>query len=215
VTGLAEATVAIWHALAAISAIEWVAVALALAYLVLAIRQNPWCWAAAIVSSALYFWLFGRGGLYMQAALQLFYVAVAVYGWRAWRGSDGRTEEAGLRVSQWPVGWHVVALGAVAVVTAVNGWIVAQGEPRVVPYVDAFVAWASVLATWLVARKVLENWLYWIGIDSVAAWLYGSQGFHATAALFLLYVVLAVRGYRAWRADLADRRAITAESSNA
>jgi nicotinamide mononucleotide transporter len=204
VTGLAEATVAIWHALAAISAIEWVAVALALAYLVLAIRQNPWCWAAAIVSSALYFWLFGRGGLYMQAALQLFYVAVAVYGWRAWRGSGGRTEEAGLRVSQWPVGWHVVALGAVAVVTAVNGWIVAQGEPRVVPYVDAFVAWASVLATWLVARKVLENWLYWIVLDLAAAGLFWSQGLAATALLFVAYAAIAVQGYRRWRGELAS-----------
>jgi nicotinamide mononucleotide transporter len=215
VTGAAEAIVAIRDALAAVSAVEWVAVALALAYLVLAIRQNAWCWAAAIVSSALYFWLFGRGGLYMQATLQLFYIAVAIYGWRAWRGGSGRAEQAALRVSHWPVAWHVVAIGAVAIVTALNGWLVARGESGVVLYVDAFVAWASVLATWLVARKVLENWLYWIVIDSVAATLYGSQGFHATAALFLLYVVLAVRGYRAWRADLVGREAIAAESSNA
>jgi nicotinamide mononucleotide transporter len=68
--------------------------------------------------------------------------------------------------------------------------------------VDAFVAWASVLATWMVARKVLENWLYWIVIDAVAAALYWSQGFHATAVLFVLYVAIAVRGYFAWRAAL-------------
>jgi nicotinamide mononucleotide transporter len=72
-----------------------------------------------------------------------------------------------------------------------------------VPYVDAFVAWVSVLATWLVARKVLENWLYWIMVDSVAVVLYWSQGLHATAVLFVVYVLIAVRGYFAWRADLA------------
>jgi len=81
--------------------------------------------------------------------------------------------------------------------------IVARVQGGLVPYVDAFVAWASVLATWMVARKVLENWLYWIVVDSVAAALYWSQGFQATAGLYVLYVVIAVRGYIAWRADLA------------
>jgi nicotinamide mononucleotide transporter len=214
VTTLGDVPGAIWNALAAISAVEWVAVVLALGYLLLAIRQNPWCWAAAIASSGLYFWLFGRGGLYMQAALQVFYVAVAVYGWRVWRGG-GEPGHAALRVSRWPASRHLVALAAVAVATAVNGLMIAWREPGIVPYVDALVAWASVLATWLVARKILENWLYWIGIDSVAAVFYGSQGFHATAVLFLLYVVLAVRGYRAWRVDLAGQQAIAAGPSHA
>jgi nicotinamide mononucleotide transporter len=75
--------------------------------------------------------------------------------------------------------------------------------------VDAFVAWVSVLATWMVARKVLENWLYWIVVDSVAAALYWSQGLHATAVLFVVYVVIAVRGYFTWRADL-DRKVAAA-----
>ena len=65
------------------------------------------------------------------------------------------------------------------------------------PYADAAIAWASVLTTWLVARKLIENWLYWIAIDLVAAALYWSQGLHATAVLYLLYAALAVRGYRA------------------
>jgi len=84
-----------------------------------------------------------------------------------------------------------------------------------VPYVDAFVAWVSVLATLMVARKVLENWLYWIVVDSVAAALYWSQGFQATAVLFVIYVVIAVRGFFAWRADLAVRPAAAAERARA
>jgi nicotinamide mononucleotide transporter len=73
-----------------------------------------------------------------------------------------------------------------------------------VPYVDALVAWGSVFTTWLVARKVLENWLYWIVLDLAAAALYWSQGLHATAVLFLLYSAIAVQGYRSWRASLAS-----------
>ena len=185
---------------AAIPALEWLAVVLALAYLLLAVRQNPWCWACAVASAAIYLVLFARGGLVMQAALQVFYVGMAVYGWRAWRsGAAG----AALPVSRWSRGRHALGISLVFAATFVNAWLIGGATGGWVPYVDSFVAWASVLATWLVARKVLENWLYWIVVDAVAVALYWSQGFHATAVLFVVYVVIAVRGYFAWRADLA------------
>jgi len=193
---------AVVAALAAIPLAEWVAVVLALGYLLLAVRQDPWCWACAAVSSAIYLVLFARGGLVMQAALQVFYIAMAAYGWRAWRGSSFKAGNA-LAVSRWSGARHVSAAGLVLAATLASGWLVAGPRGGALPYVDAFVAWVSVLATWMVARKVLENWLYWIGIDAVAAALYWSQGFHATAILFVLYVVIAIRGYFAWRADFA------------
>ncbi len=185
----------------AIPAAEWAAVALALGYLLLAVRQNPWCWALAIASAAIYLVLFAQGGLRMQAALQVFYVAMSVYGWRSWRG---RPEEgnAALAVSTWPLRRHALAIGAIAAAAFVNGWLLGDSSTGPVPYVDALVAWGSVIATWLVARKVLENWLYWIVLDAIAIGLYWHQGFHATAALFVVYVTIAVRGYFAWRAGL-------------
>jgi nicotinamide mononucleotide transporter len=104
-----------------------------------------------------------------------------------------------------------LSIGALLAATIVNGWLVARSQGGFVAYVDAFVAWVSVLATWMVARKVLENWLYWIVVDSVAAALYWSQGLHATAVLFVVYVVIAVRGYFTWRADLDRNVAATVE----
>jgi nicotinamide mononucleotide transporter len=187
--------------LGAIPGSEWAAVALALAYLLLAVRQNPWCWAAAAASSAIYLVLFARGGLVMQAALQVFYVAMAGYGWYAWRGGSSGHATA-LPVTRWSGPRHAAALGVVLALTLANGWLIARPADGPLPWVDALVAWSSVLATWLVARKVLENWLYWIVVDAVAVGLYWSQGFHATAGLYVLYVVIAVRGYFAWRADL-------------
>jgi nicotinamide mononucleotide transporter len=186
-------------ALAAISAAEWLAVLLAVGYLLLAVRQNAWCWVCAIASSAIFLVLFARGGLVMQSALQVFYVVMGAYGWWAWR--RGSRTGTVLSVSRWSRGRHVAAIALLLALAGVNGWIVARTQGGWVPYVDAFVAWVSVLATWMVARKVLENWLYWIVVDSVAAVLYWSQGFHATAVLFVLYVLIAVRGYFAWRAD--------------
>ena len=211
---LAGALDAIVAALAAIPPAEWVAVLLAFGYLVLAVRQNAWCWVCAIASSAIFLVLFARAGLVMQAALQMFYIAMGIYGWRAWRRGAG--ESGGeLPVSRWSAGRHLLSISLLLAATIVNGWIVARTQGGIVPYVDAFVAWVSVLATLMVARKVLENWLYWIVVDSVAAALYWSQGFQATAVLFVLYVVIAVRGYFAWRADLALRPAAAAERARA
>lgn len=185
-----------------ISLAEWVAVAFAFAYLLLAIRQNAWCWFASIAGSAIFLVIFARAGLPMQAWLQAFYVAMAVYGWWAWRRGAGQGDE--LPVSRRPAAWHAVAIALVCAVGLGNGaWVARGGAGGWVPYVDSLTAWASVFTTWLVARKVLENWLYWIVIDLVAAVLYWTQGLVLTALLFLAYTVLAVRGYREWRADLA------------
>jgi nicotinamide mononucleotide transporter len=187
---------------------EWIAVALALTYVLAATRQSRWCWPAAAASAAIYLVLFARGGLPMQAALQVFYIAMAVYGWRAWGAAHGQAGE--LPVSTWPVRRHLLAAGAILGLAAVNGLAVGGPAATPVQYADALVAWGSVLATWLVTRKVLENWLYWIAMDLVATVLYYVQGFHATAGLFALYVVLATRGYLKWRADLAHREPVTA-----
>ncbi len=105
-------------------------------------------------------------------------------------------------VTRRPAAWHAVALVAVVGVATANARLLPGTAGPLVAFADSFVAWGSVLATWLVARKVLENWLYWIVLDTVAAGLYWTQGFQATAVLFLIYVVIAVRGYLAWRADL-------------
>ena len=207
----ASALDAVVAALGAIPPAEWVAVLLAFGYLLLAVRQNAWCWACAIASSAIFLVLFARGGLVMQAALQVFYVAMGAYGWWAWR--RGSAQGAALPVSRWRAGQHAVAIAALLAASAVNGWIVARAQGGWVPYVDAFVAWVSVLATWMVARKVLENWLYWIVVDSVAAALYWSQGFHATAVLFVAYVIIAVRGYFAWRADTGTAASAVTEGA--
>jgi nicotinamide mononucleotide transporter len=91
----------------------------------------------------------------------------------------------------------------VLLATALNVRLLPGESGLFVAGADAFVAWGSVFATWLTARKVLESWVYWIVFDVVAAVLYFAEGFHATAGLFVIYVVLAIQGFVAWRADLA------------
>jgi nicotinamide mononucleotide transporter len=193
---------AVQRALAAISMAEWIAVAFAFAYVVLAIRQSVWCWAASVVSSAIFLVLFARGGLRMQAWLQAFYIAMAIYGWWAWRGGVADAAGQPLRVTHWPWRWHTIAIPVIVAVSLANVRLeVGNAAGGWIPYVDALTAWAAVFTTWLVTRKVLESWLYWIVIDLVSSGLYWVQGLQATAVLFVVYSALAIHGYRQWQAD--------------
>src|SRR4051812_25276067 len=185
---------------------EAVAAALGLAYLLLAVRRNVWCWLCAFVSTAIYLVLCARALLYMQAALQVFYLVMAVVGYIDWR--RGSSDEGEVLIRHWSGKQHLAALVAVVIATLINGRLLAHTNAAS-PYVDSFVTWASVITTWMVARRVIENWLYWIVVDAIAAWLYFSQGLLVTTVLFVIYLGVVVRGYFVWRAE--QRSQLTAE----
>jgi nicotinamide mononucleotide transporter len=189
----------------ALSTLQWLevaAVALAVLYLLLAIRQNIWCWAAAAVSTALYLYIMYRAGLYMESALQVFYLAMAAYGWYEWR--YGGAGHSGLKVTTWPWRRHLAAIGGVALLMAVSGLLLSRYTAAALPFADSFTTWGAVVATWMVARKILENWLYWFVIDAVSIGLYLDRELYFTAALFAVYLVMIVFGYRAWRASMRE-----------
>jgi nicotinamide mononucleotide transporter len=179
---------------------EAIAALLGLAYLLLAVKRNLLCWLCAFISTAIYLVLFAKAALYMQSALQVFYLIMAVYGFIDWK--NGRTEDAGVLIRTWTVQQHMLAALAVAVATVINGWLLAGHTDSVAPYLDSFVTWASVVTTWMVARRVLENWLYWIVVDGIAAYLYFTQGLLATTLLFVIYIGIVIRGYFVWRREL-------------
>ena len=201
-SALAEQVLAAWRTT---SPIELAAVLLALAYLGLAIRQHIACWAAAFVSSALYVLVLYRAHLYMESALNVFYAAMALYGFWQWRS---RRAGGVLRVSRWPLGRHALALVAVVLVSWAGSRWLAANTAAAWPFVDSLVTWSSVFATFLVARKVYENWHWWLVIDSVAAYLYLTRQLYATMLLFLLYLVMIVAGMREWRRSLPARGAV-------
>lgn len=179
--------------------IEIVAAALAVAYLLLAIRQQIGCWAAAFISSCLYVWVMFGARLYMESVLNAFYAAMAVYGYRQWTRGDrgGRLE-----VSRWPWSRHCLGLLAVIGMSVVSSFFLRRFTPAAWPFVDSMAAWGSVFATFLVARKVYENWHWWLVIDSLSMWLYSIRGLYVTMLLFGLYLILIVVGMREWRRSL-------------
>lgn len=185
--------------------LEVVAVLMAIAYLVLAIRQNIWCWAAAAVSTVLYLYIMYRANLYMESALQLFYLGMAAYGWQQWRKAAG--EDSELRVSTWTPRRHALALGSIALLVLISGELLQRYSNAALPHVDSFTTWGAIVATYMVARKILENWVYWFVIDAVSVGLYLSRDLFFTAALFSAYLVMIVIGYRTWRASMVQNPA--------
>ena len=176
---------------------EGLAVALAIAYLLLAMRENILCWYCALLSTAIYTVLLWNVSLLMESALNVYYMAMAGYGWWQWRQGGGNQE--GARIRTLDRSWHIIFILAILLISMVNGYWLTEHTTAAWPYVDSMTTWASVITTWMVARKVLENWLYWIVIDGVSVFLYIDRGLYLTALLFMGYVVIAVFGYLAWR----------------
>ena len=198
-----------WTAVAAeardLAPLEVVAVAAAVAYLVLAIRQNIWCWLGAAISTAIYVYLFFVAKLYMESALNLFYFVMAIYGWSVW--DFGRSGDEALPVSVWGRGVHGIAIASILAASILSGYLLARYSDAAYPYVDSMTTWGAIWATFLVARKVLENWWYWLVIDAASIVIYWSRDLQLTALLFVAYVVMIPFGLIAWRRSWQERAA--------
>ena len=187
--------------LAAWTPAEAVAVIFAILYLLLAIRENIWCWLCAGISTAIYVWLFIIAKLYMESLLNVFYFGMAIYGWTVW--SRGRDDSHKLLVTVWPPRIHVTAIVIIALLVAGIGSLLREYTDAAFPFVDTATTFSAIWATFLVARKVLENWWYWLVIDLVSISIYWARDLELTALLFVVYVVMIpfgiVRWTRSWR----------------
>lgn len=176
-------------------ALEIIATGLALAYLVLAIREQRACFIAGAVSALLYLWIFWQVQLYMESGLQVFYVLMSGYGWLHWRTS----RQTDLPITSWAPRQHLTAIAAIALATVLIGLWLGSNTNAALPFADTFTTVAALVTTWMVTQKVLENWLYWVVIDVVATVMYVDRGLLLTALLFALYTVLAIAGYLQWQ----------------
>ena len=171
---------------------------LALSYVILAIFQRRLCWIAAIASASLYIVIFWRVQLYLEAALQVFYNKPLTNKNTYKQKKDDKSQPP---IRMWSPRQHMVACSALVFLSLLIGSAMARWTDAASPYVDAATTVSALLATWMVARKLLENWLYWIAIDLASIGLYLSRDLSLTATLFAGYVLLAAWGYRTWRAQ--------------
>jgi nicotinamide mononucleotide transporter len=183
--------------LLALSDWEVLASLLGIGYVLLAARESQCCWPLAFVSTLIYTWLFWDGQLPMQALLNFYYMGMAVYGYLLWR-KHGNTED-NLSISRFSWLQQAVFMLVGAGLTFVVASFLESSHASQSPYLDAGVTVFSVLNTFLMTRKILQNWLYWIVIDVAAIVLYAQTGYYATIVMFSVYLVLAVAGYMSWK----------------
>jgi nicotinamide mononucleotide transporter len=176
---------------------------LGVAYVVLAIRENPWCWPIGIGNALLFLAVTASSRLFGQAALQAVYVVVSVYGWYEWlHGGEGRRA---LGVSRTPRAWGAGLAAAWIAATVALGLFLKHHAADPLPFVDAGTTALSLVAQWMATRKWLENWLVWMAVNVASVPMFLSQRRYAMAAFYGVLLVMAFFGHRAWRRSMAAR----------
>jgi len=171
-----------------------------LLYVWLEIKQKPVMWVVGFISSLVYVFVFFQSKIYGYAALYIYYVAVSVYGWYCWRyvrQADGTV--TGLQISRIRISLAFVLAAIFIVLYIVSAYTLHRFTDSSVPYYDALGTSLSIVATWMLARKILEHWMLWIFVNSFSAVLFFSQGLYPTAVLFVVYGIMSVVGWLKWK----------------
>ena len=176
-------------------ALEIFAVIFALIYLFLAMKQNIACWYAAFISTLIYIIIYWDVSLYMESLLNFYYLLMAIYGWINWNKKSQIDKNY---VISWSYQNHIVVILLILILTVISGFSL-QKTDAVYPYLDSFTTWASVITTFMVAQKILSNWIFWIIINSIAIFLNFDRELYLTVILLMTYQVMSVYGYYQWR----------------
>jgi nicotinamide mononucleotide transporter len=179
------------------SSIEWLIFSTALLYILLVAFENSWGWFFGIVASVLSVYLCYTGKLFLESGLNVFYVIIGFYGWYQWLYGSNEKKEISIRSLSFSKNILFLFIGALVWIPF--GYIAHRFSTQVLPYLDAFITAFSIIATWMTAKKIIENWLYWIAIDTLGIVLFSYRGFHLLAVLNIIYTLMAVAGYISWR----------------
>ncbi len=189
---------------------EWVIFICALIYVVLAALEIFWCWLFGILSSAFSVYLCYKGNLFLESGLQFFYVIIGIYGWYEWLHASNKqpvqedrnsidsknTERA---IVSWSLTKNLYLILVSCFLWIPFGYIAHRYSTQALPYLDGFITAFSLVATWMTAKKIIENWIFWAIIDALAIVLYGSREFYLIAFLYAIYTLIAIIGYFQWK----------------
>lgn len=192
----------VWSQIQSTPLLEWLAVVFAIAYVVLAARQNILCWPSAFISTAIYTYLFWQVMLPFQSFLNAFYMLMAIYG--VWHWKKAQRADSSFAVLRMPTFAHLVYTPIALAIALGLAQLAEKQFSSEYLLLDAFINVISMMTTVLVAKKYIDNWLYWVLINSLSAWLYWQSGMFLSGILFGSYVGFAIYGYIEWqRASVA------------
>ena len=190
------------------SSLELFAAALGALSVYLSVRQNIWSWPTAIVNVVVYALVFYRARLYADMGLQVIYALLSLYGWYQWLyGGENDTE---LQVSRTTpqLGGRLAVIGLAG--AGALGLLLRGATDALLPFMDSFLSSTSLVAQWMMTRKKVENWLVWIGVDVLYVGMFTYKHLYITAVLYLVFLVLALRGWIDWRRSLESASRVPA-----
>jgi nicotinamide mononucleotide transporter len=200
-------------------------------YVFLEIRQNLWLWPVGIATSATYIWVFFHGKLYADMSLQVYYLVVSILGWYWWiRGTghraqgigqnsakevsateeemvDAKTTDANARLVVHRINLRsgIILLIFFVLLYFVILYVLSRFTDSPVPEFDSLITSLSVVATWMLARKIFEHWYLWIVVNALAAILFFRRGLYPTVILYFVYFIMSFAGFLEWRKSLTKK----------
>ena len=172
---------------------------LGLIYIWLEYRASIWLWLVGIVMPALDIWLYYTHGLYGDAGMACYYTMAAIYGFLFWKYKKTRKDHQEIPIIHMPGRYYMPAIVGLFVAWGVTYYVLITWTNSTVPLLDAFTNALSFVGLWALARKFVEQWLFWIVVDVVCAYLYINKGIPFKAGLYALYVIIAIAGYFKWK----------------
>lgn len=196
-------------------------------YVFLEIRQNLWLWPVGIVTSAVYISVFFTGKLYADMSLQGYYLIISVLGWYWWArnkrrkvdgewlkddGERGRicegerrnNENSYLKVTRLKWGTGIILFIVFVLLYLIMWFVLSRYTNSPVPGWDSFITSASIIATWMLARKIYEHWILWIIVNFLAAVLFLTRGLYPTVILYVVYGIMSFAGLTAWKKTISN-----------
>jgi nicotinamide mononucleotide transporter len=182
------------------SYLELIAVILSIAGVWLTAKEKIINWPIAIIACAIYVYIFYKDNLFGDASLQVFYVGISFYGWYEWLHGGKNNEE--LLISKTPMKLLIIFALITIPAGLCLGLLLSHTQSNV-PYWDGITTSLSLIGTWMMAKKYIENWLIWIFTDMLYVILYIIKDLYLTAILYFIFTLLAFYGYYAWRKQIA------------
>ena len=177
----------------------------------LLVKENIWNWPVGITNNIFYVIIFYHSGLFADAGLQFVYIAISIYGWWNWlHGGRNHSELSVSRVSA--TGW-LGYLGMAAVSTAVLYWLLRTFTPSTVPFADGLTTALFLTAQYMMSRKLVENWWFWIVGDVLVIALYIYKHLYLTAGLYLIFLAMCIAGLLEWQARAEERSELSVASA--
>lgn len=186
------------------NSIELLGAVLGISFVFFSIRQNILTWPVGLLTSALYVWVFFESKLYADMGLQVYYVVVSIYGWYAWLYGDKTDHKSAIKITRLTA-QMAIKLAVISFLIYILLWYILKNfTDSTVPIADSLATALSIVGTWMLARKILENWFVWLFVDAFSIGLFFYKELYPTVILFAVYTVMSVVGYLEWKKELTD-----------